>query len=191
MKRKMPSSWKNDTGTLTYYSWKSMRARCLYDNDKSESWFGRGISVCDEWIDDYDKFVEDMGIRPEGTTLDRIDNNGNYELSNCRWATTKEQANNRRGNVIISEDGIDATLSEWADTLGQTDKQKIRAYKRHSKYKATTLDELFYSGNLMQKRNAEKHKECLVCGTINTCKWRENGTKCNTCYARERREQSQ
>lgn len=81
----------------TYNSWVAMRKRCL--NKKASNYYlygGRGISVCERWIESFENFLEDMGERPISTTLDRKNVNGNYQKDNCRWATAKEQANNRR-----------------------------------------------------------------------------------------------
>lgn len=83
-------------GTRTYRSWDSMKQRCLNSNDPSYPRYGgRGIEICSQWLT-FIGFYADMGERPEGLTLDRIDNDGNYEPGNCRWATAKEQRANQR-----------------------------------------------------------------------------------------------
>lgn len=81
----------------TYRTWKEMRQRCRNPNSDKWKWYGgRGIEVCAEW-DDFERFLSDMGERPEGMTLDRIDPDGNYCKGNCRWATAKQQAETNRG----------------------------------------------------------------------------------------------
>ena len=104
--------------TKLYAVWRSMKQRCFDEN--SSSYFrygGRGITVCDEWKDDFQAFYDwsmANGYR-EGLSIDRIDVNGNYEPGNCRWATMKKQANNRTNNTIVEYNGVSKTLSEWAE----------------------------------------------------------------------------
>ena len=109
-----------ETDTPTWCSWKSMLDRCYHRDHKSfAAYGGRGIAVCDEWTE-YVNFRRDMGERPSGMSLGRIDNSGHYERGNCRWETPKQQARNRRDSRLLSHNGITATISEWAERTGLT-----------------------------------------------------------------------
>lgn len=99
--------------------WASMMQRCLDERSKSyERYGGRGIKVCDRWLM-FDNFLADMGPRPSSEySIDRINNDGDYEPGNCRWATRMEQACNTRRNRILEFNGESLTLAEWERRLG-------------------------------------------------------------------------
>jgi hypothetical protein len=109
-------------------SWQGMKNRCYNRKNNQYKRYGkRGIRVCARWLASFENFLEDMGKRPKGRTLDRIDNNGNYDCgkcpdcrsrgvtkSNCRWATKRQQANNTRSTVMLTLDGVTKPLRDWA-----------------------------------------------------------------------------
>ena len=105
-------------GLKSYNIWRKMIDRCCNERHPTYKYSGaRGIKIKYEWHNYYN-FVADVGEPPDGMTLDRIDNNGNYTPENCRWATRKQQANNRRDNRRITFNGVTKTISEWAEQLG-------------------------------------------------------------------------
>ena len=106
-------------GTPTYRSWQSMKTRCENPKVKEYRYYGdRGITVCSRWRESFQNFFADMGERPVGTTIGRIDNNGNYNPINCRWMDIVEQSNNKSSSVRIKIGTITCTMSEWSKIIG-------------------------------------------------------------------------
>lgn len=103
-----------------YRVWITMRRRCCDPTQtKYEDYGGRGIKVCQEWMESFVAFYRDMGPRPSPKhEIDRIDNNGNYEPSNCRWVTRTQNLRNTRVNVVIEYQGEKGTIGYWAERLG-------------------------------------------------------------------------
>lgn len=107
------------TETREYAIWSKMKHRCYNPNSTGfEYWGGRGIKVCDEWIDSFECFLRDMGKCPPKMSIERKDNDGNYEPSNCCWATRTQQTNNQRRNIHITHNGKTQTVAQWAKELG-------------------------------------------------------------------------
>lgn len=95
-----------------------MLQRCKNPNIRGYHLYGgRGIKVCERWLE-YDNFISDMGLRPKGFSLDRINNDGDYEPSNCKWSSPLEQAFNRRDNHLLTYQGKTLPMTMWARQLG-------------------------------------------------------------------------
>lgn len=109
------------SGTKLYAIWVTMRQRCYNTNNKDFYNYGaKGIKVCDEWVKDFSKFYRwamENGYA-ESLSIDRIDPYGNYEPSNCRWATIQEQANNKKNTIYVEVDGSTYTLTELSNLYG-------------------------------------------------------------------------
>ena len=103
-----------------YSAWRHMKARCQNPRDKWYFAYGaRGIRVCDQWSKSFAQFYEDMGPRPfESATLDRVDNDGDYEPDNCRWCTPEEQSNNNRKTRKITHNGVTHGVRQWSRIVG-------------------------------------------------------------------------
>lgn len=107
--------------TEAYKSWQKMKARCENKAQYGyESYGGRGIVVCERW-QSFALFLEDMGERPSGMSIDRIDVNGNYEPENCKWSTVKEQGRNKRNNRNLVIHNESRCVVEWAEIAGISD----------------------------------------------------------------------
>lgn len=106
--------------TPEYAAWKSIKTRCYDPNFiEYQHYGGRGIKVCDEWKDDFQAFYSYIGPRPgSGYSVDRIDNNGDYEPGNVKWSTKSEQHRNTRQNLIVTYRGESRPLVEWVEELG-------------------------------------------------------------------------
>ena len=131
------------SGTRLYNIWSGLKGRCNNPNDpRYDRYGGRGISVCEEWNKSFQSFY-DWAINngySEELTIDRIDNDGNYEPSNCRWSTNKEQCNNRATNINIKIGNATKTLTEWCEIF---DVDVARTMARYHRDEFITIDRLF------------------------------------------------
>jgi DNA-binding MarR family transcriptional regulator len=123
-----------------YTSWQSMFTRCRNPNGAGFATHGaRGITICERWLQ-FPNFLKDMGFKPsEKHSLDRIDNNGNYEPGNCRWATKAEQSKNTRNTRLVMVKGVRMCLSDAAKELGMSRSTLRKRLKVMSEEMATTL----------------------------------------------------
>lgn len=134
-----------------YYAWHSMKDRCLREKHPCyHRYGGRGITVCDRWVNSFQNFLDDMGFKPyKKATLDRVDNNKGYYKENCRWVDFSVQNNNRSNNVFISYKDKTLSKAQWARLL------KIEPTNFQNQIKIKTLPEIisFY----------EKKRNCIIC----------------------------
>ena len=121
LRKEITSARKQTHGqseTPTYKIWRAMRDRCLRKNNPHYKDYGaRGITICERW-DNYANFLEDMGERPAGLSIERRDNEKSYSKENCYWATSLEQNNNRRDNIWLEFNGKKQTINQWGRELG-------------------------------------------------------------------------
>ena len=120
-------------GTPEYAVWRSMKSRCLRSNDSHYRYYGgRGITVCDRWRYSFAAFWADLGSRPTPThVLDRIDNDGHYQPSNCRWATPIESNTNRRTVKLITFQGQTRSVAAWERQFSMTRGRLRQRLSRH------------------------------------------------------------
>ncbi len=106
--------------TSEHRAWLRIKSRCYNPNFAGyKNYGGRGITMCDRWLNSFENFYEDMGDKPsEDLSLDRIDNDGNYEPENCRWATSKQQNRNQSQSVFLTINGETKHVAEWCEISG-------------------------------------------------------------------------
>lgn len=131
------------SGTRIYETWQDMKRRCYNkQNARYDRYGGRGITVCQEWLNNFQSFY-DWAINngySDNLTIDRIDNDGNYEPSNCRWSTVKEQCNNRSSNINITIGNTTKSLMSWCEIFN-VDYKKVHARYQRNGYES--IDRLF------------------------------------------------
>ncbi len=150
------------THTSTYKTWGSMKQRCLNPKNPSyKNYGGRGIKLCERWMS-FGAFLSDMGPRPKGKSIERLDNDGNYEPSNCAWATIREQANNCRKNRFVEFRGNTVSISE-AHRISQSKIRLALVYDRIQR--GWTIDEALTSP-LLSQADREIRKARLVEGAV-------------------------
>ncbi len=145
-----------------WMSWASMIRRCHYAKEGQDGYAkyaSRGIVVCERWRRSFTAFLEDMGPRPGGTTLDRIDSNGNYEPGNCRWATLAEQARNKRNNAFGVVDGQRMCLADACRAIGRHS-ANVRRLRRE---RGISTQEAFDVVKSTRRRRSPGQGEATAC----------------------------
>lgn len=149
--KKKNANYFYETNERLYNIWKGVKARCLNKNKKRYSDYGgRGIKICEEWknAENFIQWALENGYK-DNLTLERINVNGNYEPSNCKWVTTKEQAKNKRNSKIVIYDNNEYCLSDIIERLNlENEKVKIRNYITYHKLKDVTK----YLNKLMEEK---------------------------------------
>ena len=140
--------------TRTYKAWQRMFQRCTNPNNPDYKYYGgRGIKISELWINSFENFLIDMGECPKGLSLDRIDNNGNYEPGNCRWSTWMNQQNNRRSNIRIWFAGTYYTMSQLCKELNLNYDRFHHLYR----VKNLSLEEILLTKNIIGLRRENGH----------------------------------
>ena len=107
------------TNSATYVAWTNMKARCYYAKTRGfANYGGRGIKVCDRWLNSFENFLVDMGERPDGLSLDRKDSDRDYSPENCHWIDWSSQMNNQRKTIFMTKGELTLSRSQWARKLG-------------------------------------------------------------------------
>lgn len=180
-----------------YSVWQGIKRRCL--NPNSRQWAdygGRGITICDRWKSSFDVFVEDMGPRPEGFLIDRIDNDGSYAPENCRWVSHKESQRNQRRTHYIIIDGAKVRAIEVAEMLGlKTDTIISRAAKGLAVNELLSPKKLVFreglalggraNGARIKQKTHCPHGHSYADALISRQGWR----KCRACHCEKARKQ--
>ncbi len=156
----------NSSKTSTYNVWLGMKQRCLNPkNNNYHRYGGREITICERWLK-FENFLADMGMRPEGLTLDRINNDGNYESSNCRWATMRTQSGNRRDNKIIDIDNQEICATEATRRLN-IGESSLHVYAKRKKCTLQEAANHYLENPMVNKKILFKGIECTVTDACN------------------------
>jgi|WetSurMetagenome_2_1015567.scaffolds.fasta_scaffold45095_4 hypothetical protein len=145
------------SNTRLFNIWSGMKSRCYCKSNRYyQNYGGRGIIVCNEWINNFNDFYQwsiNNGYSDD-LTIDRIDNSGNYEPSNCRWATYQEQENNRRNTIYLDICGCRKPLSEWSEIVGISSPTIEWRMKNHWPFEQLFIEPNLNNKNLRRNRNA-------------------------------------
>lgn len=161
------------TSNRSYLVWRNMKRRCLNPLDSAyPNYGGRGVSVCDRWMS-FENFLADMGERPPGLTIERIDNEQGYSPENCRWASMKEQLRNQRRNRRIEHLGVTMTMTDWAEAVGIKVDTLAKRLGRMGPQRALTPGSLRTKWRHGTRAGYEYHKcKCFECVQSNNARHR-------------------